>query len=111
MKGMNVAVAALLAGLGLATAGGVPASAQFIQYGSARNYLAAGVAVRDGYVAGLLDSLYVHGLMPRNLYDCTATMRLGQIREIFDTWLRNHPTQQSFSLPSTFTIALEQSCR
>lgn len=111
MKRAGAAIVAVVTGLGLGLGSGAPAAAQFIQYGTTRNYLAASEAVRNGYVAGLLDSLYVHGLMPRTLHDCTATLRLAQIRELFDTWLRNHPTQANYSLPSTFTVALEQACQ
>lgn len=107
----GAAIAAAVLGMGIGLGPNVPAMAQFIQYATSRNYLAASESVRNGYVAGLLDSLYVQGLMPRPVHDCTATMRLGQIRELFDTWLRNHPSVASDPLPSTFPRALEAACQ
>ncbi len=88
-----------------------PASAQYTQYANARSYLAAGEAVRNGYVAGLMDSFHANGLMPPELAACTAPLRIGQIRAIFDGWLEERPAQWSFSLPTLLIDALHQGCR
>jgi hypothetical protein len=107
-------VPALAAALAIAWAPGAPgppARADYVQYATTESYLAAGEAVRDGYVAGLIDTLYAFEAAPEGLGRCVEVMRLREVRAAFDRWLRNHPGEWRYSLPSNFVAAVESMCR
>lgn len=101
--------AAAVTGAVIAAAAG-PARSDYVQFATTESYLAATESVRDGYVAGLIDALYAFELAPAGLDDCVSVMRLREIRASFDRWLRNHPGEWAYSLPSNFVAAVDDLC-
>jgi|GEM_PF-2016971 len=104
-------MAALAAAVAIAWAPGPAAATDYMQFATTESYLAAGDTVRDGYVAGLIDTLYALRAAPEGLDRCVAGMRLREVRALFDRWLRNHPGEWRYSLPSNFVAAVESMCR
>ena len=98
------------AALALLMLAGGPAQAEYIQFATADSYLAAADEVRDGYVAGLADTLIAFDLAPEWFQSCTSRLRLREMRSAFDRWLRNHPAESRFSLPSNFVTAIDSYC-
>lgn len=86
------------------------ADERYYQFATTRSYLSASESMRTGYVAGLLDGALAFGLLPEATASCLTVMRLREIRAGFDRWLRNHPAEWRFSLPSNFTIAIRHLC-
>ena len=81
-----------------------------MQFATADSYLAATDDVRDGYVAGLADTLIAFDLAPEWFESCTSRLRLREMRSAFDRWLLNHPAESRFSLPSNFVTAIDSYC-
>ena len=76
-----------------------PVPAQYVQFATTEIYLAADEAVREAYIAGMVDTLLAHNLAPDWLSECVSTL-----------WLRTHPLEHRFSLPTTFVTAMERYC-
>ncbi|NBC32750.1 MAG: hypothetical protein GVY13_08750 [Alphaproteobacteria bacterium] len=99
----------LLGALAVSNQAGAQAD-RYYQFANTRSYLAASDTMRTGYVAGLMDAALAYGALPDATASCLAVMRLREIRSGFDRWLRNHPAEWRFSLPSNFTIAMRGVC-
>ena len=96
--------------LALVAAGVSPAAAQYIQLATTENYVAAEEAVREAYLAGIMDTLMAYDMAPEWLSDCVTSHRLRELRSGFDIWLETHPLEHRFSLPTTFIAAMEHYC-
>lgn len=83
---------------------------RYYQFATTQSYLAASETMRTGYVAGLTDSGLAFKIFPESTASCLSVMRLREIRAGFDRWLRNHPVEWRFSLPSNFAIAMRDLC-
>ena len=93
----------------IGTAG--PAPAQYVQFATTETYLAATEAVREAYIAGIVDALLANEIAPDWLSDCIVSRRLRELRSGFDLWLQANPVEQRFALPTTFVTAMERYCR
>ena len=83
---------------------------RYFQFATTQSYLAATEDLRNGYVAGLLDTIIALGPVQSPIPGCIETMRLQDIRADFDLWLRNHPVEWRYSLPTNFLIAIRGFC-
>lgn len=96
--------------LALVAAAGPPAIAQYVQLATTENYVAAEEAVREAYIAGIMDTLMAYEMAPEWLPECVTSHRLRELRSGFDIWLETHPLEHRFSLPTTFITAMESYC-
>lgn len=83
----------------------------YLQFATSASYLAAGSSIREGYVAGALDTLIALDQAPDWLVPCIGTMRISDIRETFDDWLERNRPQRIFSVPTNLVVALDEACR
>ena len=93
--------------------GSKPVTAQdetYAQFATTGSYLDASDELRDGYVAGLVDAIIAFDLLDRSTIHCVSAMRIREIRSHFDLWLRNHPVDWRYSLPTNFRRAARRFC-
>lgn len=83
----------------------------YLQFATSTSYLAAGSSIREGYIAGALDSLIAFDQAPGWLVPCIGTMSIFDIRETFDDWLERNRPQRMFSVPTNLIVALDETCR
>ena len=104
----------LIVALAILCAGGVRVAAAqdgYLQFATSASYLAAGSSIREGYIAGALDSLIAFDLAPEWMVPCVGTMNVSDIRETFDDWLERNRPQRIFSVPTNLVVALDEACR
>lgn len=83
---------------------------RYSQFATTQSYLDAPENLRNGYVAGMLDTVIAHGIGEHPINSCVLSMRLQDIRADFDLWLRNRPVDWRYSLPTNFLVAIRGFC-